>query len=173
MSRLIPAGLGVCLSLSLTSFALASTQAQNDGLDAMARSIENGTPHAPPPLTRKWIAFSISRRSLHNECGDGKYGVGISSSQQQAIVQAANICEANTSKQGSCSSAGSYPACRTDKQDSWTAFAIFDNGYDKTEDGEAIAFPDKLSAGNNAWRDCHVGLGQCNVVFNEETPCPR
>lgn len=88
------------------------------------------------------------------------------------MENARNICEANTLKPGSCSNAGVWRACRTDSRASWAAFAIYDDGRETTEDGEAIAYPDEQSAKQAALKNCHIGLHACELKWSAEIGCP-
>lgn len=153
-------------------FVASSWAAAAAPLDELQHAIESNQAIAPSAVRPKWIAFSISRRCLRDTCGDGHWGVGIGETEQKAMVTAAVNCAQNSLRPGSCGNNGVYPACRPDGQPSWSAFAIYDDGREITEDGEVVASPSQAIAQQDALKNCHIGLHQCSIAWIDQVACP-
>jgi hypothetical protein len=146
--------------------------AGGDPIRDMQLEIENEKAQPPPPLRPKFIAISFSKRCLKDSCGDGSFGVGVSSDLAEAQRRAADACAANTKRQGSCGLGGAWPACRTDDKESWAALALYDDYRESLTDGEGIGYPTEASASEAALANCAIGLHACRVVWSQQIMCP-
>jgi hypothetical protein len=112
------------------------------------------------------VAFYFSERCFVDSCGDGAAGAWISRDSQAAMDGAANACEANTTRQGSCSFGGrTFVSCKPGDGPKWAALAVYDDRKETLTDGEAIGYATQSDAEQAAVSNC--GQQGCHAVWSQ------